>query len=222
MKLTLSERDALLFYIAFSLTSMAALLLPVGSMGLRICLLVTVYNIALPVTGYWRKHDTWLSAWAFLLPLSILQVFPDWFLSAQLDSLVFPDSSVPKIGTVSAFMALMWIIPLFIIVLLADSVRDKAGLGAALAVAGLSALLIFGAAEMFSWRLDMWHAQNVQQWQHMALYVLPAELLLGVYTYAGFLLTRSQGLAIKLAAAASVMLLYLGALAWFYLVVETL
>ena len=222
MKLSPSERDALLLYAAFSLTSAAALLLPVGSMGLRICLLVAVYNIALPLAGYWRKHDTWLSAWAFLLPLSILQVFPDWFLSAQLDSLVFPERSAPRIGTVSAFMALMWIIPLFVVVLLAESARRKTNLTVALAVAGLSALLIFGVSEMFSWRLNMWHAQNVWQWQHMALYVLPAELLLGVYTYAGFHLTRNRGITTKFAAAASVMLLYLGALAWFYLVIETL
>ncbi len=222
MKLFPSERDALWFYAAYSLASVVALVLPAGSLGLRFCVLIAAYNIALPLVGRWRGHDSWIAAWVFLLPLSILQVFPDWFLSAQLGVLVFPNIGAPMIGTVSAFMALMWVIPLFIVVLVAEGIRQRAGTGAGLAAAGLSALLIFALSEAFSWRLEVWYAQGVQTWHHMALYVLPAEILLGLYTYTGFLLTRGRHIGLKLAAAASVMLLYLGALAFFYLLIETL
>ena len=218
MSLHPCERDALWLYAAFSVAALVALFLPLGSMGLRICLLVIAFNVALPWVGHWL----WISAWLFLLPLSLLQVFPDWFLSAQLGVLVFPDIGAPMIGTVSAFMGLMWVIPLFMVVLAAEAARTRANLTLGVVTAGLTALLIFAGSEMFSWRIPLWYARDVSAWQHMALYVLPAEFLLGIYTYAGYRLTLNSGRALKLAAAGSIMLLYLGALAFFYLLIETI
>ena len=103
-----------------------------------------------------------------------------------------------------------------------EAARQRLGRGAGVAVAGAAALLIFGLSETFSWRIPVWYAQDVATWQHMALYVLPAELLLGMAAYTGFLLTHDRGSILRLAAAGSVMLLYLGALAFFYLLIETL
>ena len=222
MTLHANERDLLWFYSGFTVAALLALFLPLGSLGLRLCALVVLYNIALPLVARWRRHDVWFAAWAFLLPLSILQVFPDWFLSAQLGVLVFPEVGAPMIGSVSSFMALMWVIPLFLVLMAGEATRQRLGTGAGVAAAGAAALLIFALSETFSWRIPVWYAQDVSMWQHMALYVLPAELVLGVATYSGFLLTRGQAFALKLATAASIMLMYLGALAFFYLLIETI
>jgi hypothetical protein len=45
----------------------------------------------------------------------MLQIWPDWFLSAQLEILVFPEDGLFKIGTVSGYMLFLWAIPFFII-----------------------------------------------------------------------------------------------------------
>lgn len=222
MTLTASERDLIWFYAGFALIAVPVLFVPLGSLGLRVWLLVAGWNIALLLAARWRGHDRWLGIWLFLLPLSILQVFPDWFLSAQLNVLVFPDIGAPMVGTVSSFMALMWVIPLFLAVMAGEAARQRHGTSAGVAAAAVTALLIFAASESISWRIPLWYAQDVGTWQHMAFYVLPAELVLGTSTYAGYLLTRERGPVLRIAAAAGIMLMYLGALAFFYLLFETL
>ena len=153
-----SEKDAIVFHAVFTLVCAIVLLffghVPVG---LRLLSLVVVYNLALPAWGRLRNHKDWIDLWQFALILSIFQVFPDWFLSAQLDILVFPDDGCFKVGTVSGYMAGLWTIPLFIIIFFARQVRCRASEPAAWFAAGLTALILFGGSEATLWLLPSWY-----------------------------------------------------------------
>jgi hypothetical protein len=57
-------------------------------------------------------------------------------------------------------------------------------------------------------------------WGKMALYVLPAELILSIVTYQMFKQTRNQSIPFKIWNAFIVMLIYTGALNFFYFFIE--
>ncbi len=122
--LTRSDRDAVYLHLFFAIAATLMLTLPLGiSVGWRLCVLVLLYNVLVPLTAWLRQHPDWLTLWLFLLPLSLWQIFPDWFLSAVLGVLVFPDTGAPKIGNIPIFMAGLWTIPLFIIIFLGRRIK---------------------------------------------------------------------------------------------------
>jgi len=162
-----------------------------------------------------------LDMWSFLLPLSVLQVFPDWFLSSELKILVFPEDGFFKIGTVSAYMAGLWVIPLMSVVYISEEIRNKYGENQAYIASGLSALLIFGLSEATSKSvLSSWYAQNVQMIGDMALYVLLPEMILGLAAYEAFRSSVGKSPMYKLRNAFAVMLIYTGSLMFFYFLFE--
>ena len=118
-----------------------------------------------------RDRDLWL----FLAPLSVCQVLPDYFLVTESGTLRFPDTGGPRIDdAVPLAMAGMWVIPLYAVLVLA---RDNALAGA------LLALSIFGLSELVAPALDLWApVGGVREVAGVALYVLPAEALLGAAT----------------------------------------
>jgi hypothetical protein len=130
-------------------------------------------------------------------------VLPDWVLSRQLGALDFPNLGGPRFDTVPAYMAGMWVVPLIWVLWLA---------GRSLLFAGIVALLLFGAAEWAARPLQLWHAQHVQMYLGVALYVLPAELLLGSACAYAFLRSRDSAFPIRVGAAACVTIFYTGAL----------
>ena len=88
--------------------------------------------------------------------------------------------------------------------------------GRSLLSAGVVALLLFAAAEWAARPLQLWHAQHVREYFGVALYVLPAELLLGSACAYAFLHTRDSSFPIRLGAAACVTIFYTGALVLSY------
>ncbi len=220
--MTREEREALWFHLVFSVLCVPVLLVPGPGVGVRLCILVLVYNIALPVTAKLRGHAEWAGIWLFALILSFFQVFPDWFLSAQLGVLVFPEDGFPKIGTVSGYMAGLWAIPIFIILYTASRIRARYTPAAGYAAAALLSLVIFGLSEQTVWMLPSWYAQNVHMIGHIAVYIIVPEIILGMSCVCAYELVRGRGHVAKVPAAFLVMLLYLGSAAWFYFVVERL
>jgi hypothetical protein len=148
--------------------------------------------------------------------LSILQIFPDWFLSSQLDVLVFPNTGGPFIGTVPLFMAGMWTIPLLLIVYIGRRVPPPYANWAVIAV---SAILFLGS-EATLWVLPVWYAQHVTQIFHVAIYLIAPEILLGLYTFYAAEWVREKSLGYRLGAAFTVMITYLGNVSLFYLIIE--
>jgi hypothetical protein len=205
-------RDALLLHLFFAAAAVAVFwALRAPDRGWGILGLVAVYNLLLPLIASRGGHRDWMELWAFLLPLSVLQVLPDWVLSQQFGILVFPDLGGPRIGTVPAYMAGLWVIPLFWILWLAG----RSGLTAA-----LLALLLFAGAEWAAQPLQLWHAQHVATLFGIAEYVLVPELLLGWAAAYAFDRSRDSNPFARLGAAICVTTFYTGALVLAYFLSE--
>lgn len=211
------QRFVLWFHAGFALLAGLTLALPITPLGMRILALVVLYNIAFPMLTRSPVYAQARKLWEFLLPLSVLMVLPDWFLSEVLRVLVFPQTGSPFIGSVPLFMAGMWVIPLFIILYCGQQIESYYGRSVALAGVAALSLVTFGGAEATLWAVPIWYAQNVTQIAHVALYVLVPEIALGISAYLACMQTRHASRATQLLSAWMVMILYLGHLCLFYL-----
>ncbi len=205
-------RDALLFHLVFAAAAAGVfLLLRPPELGWGVLGLAACYNLLLPLIASRGGHRDWLELWLFLLPLSVLQVLPDWVLTQQFGILVFPDLGGPHIGAVPAYMAGLWVIPLFWVVWLA---------GRSTLTAAVLALLLFAGAEWAARPLQLWHAQHVGQFMGVASYVLVPEALLGWAAAHAFEQTRGGNPLARIGAAVCVSTFYTGALVLAYFLSE--
>lgn len=172
---------------------------------------VVLYNLLLLFGAWLRSHHELLSAWAFLLPLSFCLVLPDMMLVQVLGVLTFPDFGAQRYGSVPVYMAGLWVAPLLLVVWLAELAHRRSEILAAMA-ALVASLAVFGAAEWAMRFLPLWHPRNVDTWHGVALYVLPAEALLGLVTWVVFTLVAHRTIFTKAVAAALVAMFYAGAL----------
>jgi hypothetical protein len=219
--MTRSEKDAIILHSLFTLLcGIVILAFSNIAIGQRLLFLVIFYNLVMPAWGVFRKDKTWMNLWMFAFILSMFQVFPDWFLSAQLNILVFPEDGCFKFGTVSGYMAGLWTIPLFIIIFIGERVNERSSRLAAYASVAATSIIIFGGSEATLWLLPSWYAQNVYMIGHIAIYILVPEIILGVSAYACFQAIKAKPLWIKIPTAFIVMQLYLGSAAFFYFLVE--
>jgi hypothetical protein len=218
-----NEKDALIIHCVFAVVCAIVLVAPVHlTIGIRMLSLVIIYNLIMPLWGLIRRDRNLINLWLFSLILSLLQVFPDWFLSRQLNVLVFPDDGCFKIGTVSGYMAGLWAIPVFIIVFIGERVYVRYSKQAAYAAVALISLVIFAGSEQTLWMLPSWHAQNVQMIGHIAVYIIVPEILLGLAAYFAYQHVTKLSHWYKFPAAFSVMLFYVGSAAFFYFLIETI
>jgi len=218
---TKAERDAIFFHLAFSLFSVIILAVP-GQFpgGQRLLLLTLLYNLGLPLAARQLGHREWLLPWLFSFCVSLFQVFPDWFLSAALDILAFPEDGLFKIGTVSGYMPLLWTIPMFLVIYSAERIKNRKGNAASYLTAALAALIIFGGSEQTMWILGSWYPKNVTLVSHTAIYILIPEMILGLFGYFMYRVVEGKNRWSFIPAAFAVMLLYLGAACFFYLMIE--
>ncbi|MBW1893420.1 MAG: hypothetical protein JRI91_06980 [Deltaproteobacteria bacterium] len=216
-----SERDVLFLHLLFTILCALVLIAPIDvKPGIRMLFLVIIYNIAIPLYGGWRKYDDWVNLWLFAFILSIFQVFPDWFLSAQLNILVFPEDGLTKIGTVSGYMAGLWTIPIFLIIYSGQRIKARYSKTAAYMAVALVSLAIFGVSEQTLWILSSWYAKNVVMIGHIAIYIIIPEIILGLAAFFCFDKIKEQSHWVKIPCAFLVMQLYLGSAAFFYFLVE--
>ena len=221
MKFHDNEKDAIIIHGIFSLLCVIVLFAPLNQeIGIRMLALVIIYNLIMPLWGLIRKDSNLINLWLFALILSLLQVFPDWFLSEQLNVLVFPEDGCFKIGTVSGYMAGLWAIPIFIIVFIGERVYIRHSNKSAYAAVALTSLILFAGSEQILWMLPSWHAQNVSMIGHIAIYIIMPEIFLGLAAYFAYQHISKMSHLYKVPAAFSVMLFYLGSAAFFYFLIE--
>lgn len=180
-------------------------------LGQAITGVVGLYVLVLVMGAWLRGHDELLSVLAFLVPLSVCQVLPDALLVQYLRTLAFPTLGAPNFGPVPAYMAGLWIAPLLVVLWAAELAHRYSALLAALAALAVS-LAVFGAAEWAMRLLPLWQPRNVATWQGIALYLLPAEALLGLVSWLAYTQVYHRTIFIKAFAAAFVSLFYAGAL----------
>ena len=207
-------RAVLGVHVVFALACVLGITIGRDQSGRAILLLTLIYNAALPLWCLARRDRVSLSMWRFLLPLSVLMILPDAFLSAHLGVLVFPDTGSPFLGSVPVFMAGLWVIPLFLVL--------HAGESGGLPGAALASCLVFTAAEATLWAIPVWHAINVTTVAHVAVYLLVPETVLGLSAWLAWRQVGDCGLLLRLTAAFAVMTLYLGNVALFWFLVEFL
>lgn len=133
---------------------------------------------------------------------------------------MFPEDGLVKIGTVSAYMAGLWTIPIFIIVYCASRIGARFSDTAGYFAAGAVAAALFVGSEQTLWVLSSWYARNVKMVGHVALYIVIPEILLGAVAFYAYRVTVDKSIAIKLIGAFLTMQVYLGSAAFFYLLVE--
>jgi hypothetical protein len=181
-------------------------------LGQAISAAVGLYLVLLYLGAWLRSHHELLDAFAFLLLLSVCQVLPDLLLVQYLGTLTFPALGASGFGPVPIYMAGLWVAPLLIVIWLAQ-LALRASVAVAAAVALLAALAVFGAAEWAAAHvLTLWLPRRVETWQGIALYVLPAEALLGLVAWLTFTQVQHRTVFMKAFGAALVALFYTGAL----------
>jgi hypothetical protein len=216
-----NEKDALIIHCVFAVLCVIVLFAPViPKVGIRMLALVIIYNLIMPLWGLIRKDRDLVNLWLFALILSLLQVFPDWFLAQQLNVLAFPEDGCFKIGPVSGYMAGLWAIPVFIIVFIGERMYVRHSKRAAYIAAALVSLILFAGSEQIMWMLPSWHAQNVRMIGHVAVYIIIPEIFFGMAAYFAYQHVTKLSHWYKFPAAFSVMLFYLGSAAFFYFLLE--
>ena len=221
VELEKEEKDFLLIHALFAITCVPVLLIPV-LIGLKLFILVTFYNLLIPLFAFWRGYNEWINLWIFVFIVSVLQIWPDWFLADQLDVIAFPlDDGIFHIGAVSGYMAGLWAIPFFIIVFLGQRVQERKSLNSAYLVVAALSFLIFAMSEGTLWILGSWHAQNVHLiFDHIAIYILVPEIILGLSTFYYYRMVRENPHWLKVPAAFIVMMLYVGTAVSAYFLIE--
>ena len=223
MKLKISKvvKDFLIIHLIFIALCVLILLIPISvSIGIKLFILVAIYNIIIPLFAYLRNHTEWINIWLFVFILSLFQVWPDWFLSAELGILVFPEDGFVKIGTVSLYMAGLWAIPLFLIIFIGSYLQENYSMQKVYLIVAFLSLIIFGLAEQTIWMIESWYAQNVIMVGHLALYIIIPEIILGITTFYGYNLIQDKNSLLKIPVTFIIMLLYLGSAVFFYFLIE--
>jgi hypothetical protein len=181
-------------------------------LGQAIVAATGLYLMVLFMGAWLGGHAELKDALAFLLPLSAFQVLPDAMLVQVLGVLAFPDLGAPRFGPVPLYMAGLWVAPL-LLVLWAAEIAHRVAVAWGALVAPVVSLAAFGAAEWAAAHvLPLWHSRQVETFQGVALYVLPAEALLGLVTWLVFTQVHHRTLFMKALGAAFVSLAYAGAL----------
>ncbi|GAA1731046.1 DUF6989 domain-containing protein [Aeromicrobium alkaliterrae] len=174
--------------------------------------LVTVVAYAVGLAHACRRTDL-LPLVGFLCLVSTFQVLPDWILSDVLGTLAFPDQGGPRFDDqVPLAMALMWLAPLFIALVAADQRPGRAA---------LAAFVVFGVAELLAPVVGLWEPTGeTTRLLGVAVYVPPAEAVLGWAAATGYLATTGRPVIARIGAAAAVSVLYTGALVVSYFAID--
>lgn len=206
------DRRFLTLHAGFAGAAALVLLLPFGSQGVRVLVLVVLYHGLILAAGTPQLRQ----AWTVLAPFSVLMVLPDWFLCEVLGILFFPDTGGPFIGPVPMAMAGMWTIALIPVVGAGQAAQDHGGYGVAAAAAALAGLAMFTLAELAAPLIGLWQPVGVTTVAGVAIYVVIPEVVLSVGAY---LVVTSNGVLPRWATATLTVLLpftYLGLLATSY------
>jgi hypothetical protein len=198
-------RAIVLLHVALLAGGAVAVALPTPAQGWGVLAAVVAYVVALPLVARAVGRADWVALWAFLLPVSIFQVLPDWVLADLVGTLRFPDVGGPRVDDViPVAMAGMWVAPLFAALALSGGRPGRAA---------LLALGIFLGSELLAPVVDLWAPTgDTTRALGVALYVLPAEAVLGAAAAIAFAAVRGRGAATRAGAALAVSTTYLGAL----------
>ncbi len=191
-----------------------------ATVGNTVFLLVVFWHLTIFLRGLFR-YPRLLSYYRFLLPLSLWFVLPDWFLVRFAGTLEFPSNGSFWMigGAVSPSMAGMWSIPGLLILqsCYPSSTTTENTIPVMCHVkAAIVGLVVFVMAEQclpFVWTVTEGVVHRVGWGHGVAVYVLPAEILLGPTILHFYHATKdSKNCYHSIMGAGMTMLIYTGAL----------
>jgi hypothetical protein len=218
-------RDFVLIHVIFAVLAAITLLVPIPTATIsgKMLILVILYNGLIVVEFYGKGYEDWKSIWVFVFILSLLMVFPDWYLAETLGALQFPDDGFPMIGSsIPIYMAGLWSIPFFIIVFIGKEIQERKSLGLAYGLVAVLSVLIFVMAELTLVNLPSWSATVIGMTGNLAWYIIIPELFLGLSAFICYNTVKVKKIWTKIVGAFFVMTLYIGNASFFYFLIETL
>jgi len=219
-----SIKDFIQIHVIFGLIAAITLLFPFqAAISGKLLVLVIIYNGLIIVEFYGKGYDDWKSIWIFSFILSLLMVFPDWYLAETLGALQFPDDGFPMIGgSIPLYMAGLWAIPFFIIVFIGNEAQKRKSEKTAYIIVSTLSMLIFILAELTLVYLPSWTATIIGMTGNLAWYIIVPELFLGLSTFICYNFVRNKKIWLKILGAVTVMILYIGNASFFYFIIESL
>lgn len=218
-------KDFLLIHVIFAVLAAVTLLLPIPTATIsgKMLVIVILYNALIIVEFYGKGYDDWKRIWIFAFILSLLMVFPDWYLAETLGALQFPVDGFPMIGgAIPIYMAGLWSIPFFIILFVGEEIQKRKSPNLAHIIVSFLTVLIFALAEFTLVYLPSWTATVIGMTGNLAWYIIIPELFLGLSAFICYNIVKEQKIWMKIVGAFTVMILYIGNASFFYLLIETL
>ncbi|MHA2353367.1 MAG: DUF6989 domain-containing protein [Candidatus Thorarchaeota archaeon] len=218
-------RDFLFIHVIFAVLAAVTLLVPLpgATVSGRMLVLVIIYNGLIVAEFYAKGYEDWKRIWVFALILSLLMVFPDWYLAETLGALQFPVDGFPMIGgSIPIYMAGLWSIPFFIILFVGEEIQKRKSLILAYIVVSFLTVLIFALAEFTLVYLPSWTATVSGMTGNLAWYIIIPELFLGLSAFICYNIVKEAKIWMKFVGAFTVMILYIGNASFFYFLIETL
>ena len=218
-------RDFLFIHVIFAVLAAITLLVPLpgATVSGRMLVLVIIYNGLIIAEIYAKGYEDWKRIWVFAFILSLLMVFPDWYLAETLGALQFPVDGFPMIGeSIPIYMAGFWSIPFFIILFVGEETQKRKSLNLAHIIVSFLTVLIFALAEFTLVYLPSWTATVIGMTGNLAWYIIIPELFLGLSAFICYNIVKDQKIWMKIVGAFTVMILYIGNASFFYFLIETL
>ncbi len=219
-----SIRDFLVIHAIFAFLAVLALLIPVAApISSKLLLVVIVYNGLIFLEAVQKGYKDWMSMWVFAIILSILMVFPDWYLSETLGALQFPVDGFPMIGgAIPIYMAGLWTIPFFTIMYIGKQVEERKSVNFSYIIVSVLSIAIFTLAELTLVYLPSWTATVNGMTGNLAWYIIIPELILGLSAFICYNVIRDRSIGNKILGAFTVMIFYIGNASFFFFLIETL
>jgi hypothetical protein len=191
------------------------------SIGAVQMLMVSVFYICFLTVGYIKKYTRWNDLLSFLIPISIFYTIPDWFLANQLSVLEFSKDTSWSYDGIPIYLVGMWTISMFLMIYNAIFFQKKFKNNVFLIVFLLVAsTFIFILSDQMLWQIALWKYNGVKMLDRTPIFIIPTNLLLGVYTYFGYQIAKNKPFLNKILIAFCVMLLRFGLIMASYYVVE--
>ena len=219
-----SIREFVVIHVIFAFLTSLTLLVPFPTpISAKLLIVVIVYNGLIMLQGLRIGFEDWMRIWIFSFILSLLMVFPDWYLAETLGALQFPVDGFPMIGgAIPIYMAGLWSIPFFIILFIGSQVQGRRSIMLAYAIVAVLSVLIFGIAELTLVYLPSWTATVIGMTGNLAWYIIIPELFLGLSTFICYNIIKDKKVWMNITAAFIVMIFYIGIASFFYFLIETL
>jgi hypothetical protein len=218
-------KDFISIHVIFAIIAAITLLFPFpqATISAKMLILVIIYNGLIIIEFYTKGYEDWKSVWFFSILLSLLMVFPDWYLAETLGALQFFNDGFPMIGgSIPVYMGGLWAIPFFIIIFIGKEIQQRKSLRMAYCVVSLLSLGIFTLAELTLVYLPSWSATVVGMTANLAWYIVVPEVFLGLSGFILYDMLKDRQFWMRIIGALTVMILYVGNASFFFFIIETI